>query len=287
MDIIEQMRNPDNFTSSEQEIIRLILNKPETLMSNPTAAQLGAAAYTSASTVVRLCQKLGCRSYAEFKTNFIAQYQKQGSSHLYVDASVPFTSTDSPGEVLSQLTNLEGIALRQTLSLVDLDTYNRVVKMLADASCVDIYGAGNNVKLLYDFAYKMGGIHRMVHIAPDHQQQMLSALSRCSGHCAILVSYTGETPATVRYASLLRENGIPTVSITSQGANSLTAVTDEHLYIATLESKSYANTKIGAFTSSMSIMMIMNYLYAGIFLLDYDSNYQLLLGDLSIFSGEQ
>lgn len=286
MDIIEQMRNHDNFTSSEQEIIHLILNKPEILMSSPTAAQLGAAAYTSASTVVRLCKKLGCRNYAEFKTNFISQYQKREYAHLYVDASIPFKSSDSPEEVLSKLTNLEEIALSQTLSFIDLETYNRVVKMLGSASCIDIYGAGNNVKLLYDFAYKMGGIHRQVHINPDHQQQMLSAITKYDNHCAILISYSGETVLTVRYASLLRKNGIPTISITSQGTNQLTAITDEHLYIATLESKSYANTKIGAFTSDISIMTIMNYLYAGVFLLDYDSNYQFLLEDRLMFSDD-
>lgn len=287
MDIIEQMRNQDNFTSSEQEVINLILNKPETLMSITTAAQLGAAAYTSASTVVRLCKKLGCGSYAEFKTSFISQYQKRKSALLYVDASVPFKSTDTPEDVLNQLTELESIAVHQTQSLIDLRVYENVVKMLNKASCIDVYGAGCNVNLLHDFAYKMGSIHRQVRISLDHQQQMLSAITRYDNHCAIIVSYSGETLSTLQCARLLRENRIPSVSITSQGANSLTALTDEHLYIATLESKSYANAKIGAFTSNISIMTVMNYLYAGVFLSEYDDNYQLLLEDQIIFSKDR
>lgn len=287
MDIIEQMRNQDNFTASEQEIINLILNKPETLMSITTASQLGSAAYTSASTVVRLCKKLGCCNYAEFKTNFISQYQKRESALLHVDASVPFKSSDSPKDVLNQLTELEGIAVRQTLSLMNLNIYNKVIKMLNDAFCIDIYGAGCNVNLLHDFAYKMGSIHRQVRISLDHQQQILSAAAKTPKHCAIIISYSGETLSTLEYARLLRKNRIPSISITSQGANSLTALTDEHLYIATLESKSYANAKIGAFTSNISIMTIMNYLYAGVFLSEYDSNYQLLLEDKSIFSEDR
>lgn len=287
MDIIEQMRNQDNFTSSEQDIINLILNHPEMLLSNTTSAQLGAAAYTSASTVVRLCKKLGCRSFADFKTTFISQYHKRESAHLYVDASLPFKSTDSPEEVMKQLTELEGIALRQTHSLIDLPTYNKVVRMLSNASCIDVYGSGNDVKLLYDFAYKMGSIHRQVCISPDHQQQMLCAITQNVDHCAIVISYSGETTSTLRYAKMLQKNHIPTISITSCGSNSLTDITDEHLYIATLESKSYANAKIGAFTTDISIITIMNYLYAGIFLLDYDRNYQLLLSDRIMFSDDQ
>lgn len=287
MDIIERMRNQENLTSSEQDVIRLILNNPEQLLSNTTAAQLGAAAYTSASTVVRLCKKLGCRSFADFKTTFISQYQKRESAHLYVDASVPFKSTDSAENVMQQLTELEGIALRQTHSLINLESYKRAVHMLNAASCIDVYGSGNNIKLLHDFAYKMGSIHRQVRISPDHQQQMLSAITRSTDHCAIVVSYSGETTSTLRYARLLRKNNIPSISITSQGTNSLTDLTDEHLYIATLESKSYANAKIGAFTSDISIITIMNYLYAGVFLLDYDHNYQLLLEDRIMFSDDQ
>lgn len=287
MDIIEQMREQDNFTSSEQEIINLILNKPEALMSMTTAAQLGAEAYTSASTVVRLCKKLGCKSYAEFKTNFISQYQKREGALLYVDASVPFKGTDSPEDVLHQLTELEDIAVRQTLSLMNMDTYNSVVSMLCAASCIDIYGAGSNINLMHDFGYKMGSIHRQVRISPDHQQQMLSAATRYDNHCAIIVSYSGETHLTLEYAKILRENQIPSVSITSRGVNSLTALTDRHLYIATLESRSYTDAKIGAFTSNISIMTIMNYLYAGVFLADYDDNYELLLKDRSLFSDDR
>ncbi|MDO4331061.1 MAG: MurR/RpiR family transcriptional regulator [Eubacteriales bacterium] len=287
MDIIEQMRNQDNFTSSEREIINLILNKPETMMSITTAAQLAAAAYTSASTVVRLCRKLGCGSYAEFKTNFISQYQKRKSALLHVDASIPFKSSDAPKDVMEQLTELEGIALHQTLSLIDLNTYNNVIKMLNAASCIDVYGSGNNVNLLHDFAYKMGSIHRQVRISLDHQQQMLAAASRYEDHCAIILSYSGETLSTLKYAKLLRANHTPTVSVTSRGANSLTAITDEHLYIATLESKSYSNTKIGSFSSDISIITLMNYLYAGVFLSDYDNNYERLLKDRILFSGDQ
>lgn len=287
MDIIERMRNQDNFTASEKEIIHLILNKPETLMSFPTAAQLAAAAYTSASTVVRLCKKLGCSSYGEFKANFISQYEKRQSALLYVDASLPFKSSDAPMNVLKQLTELESIALHQTLSLIDLDTFNRIVSMLSRASCIDIYGSGNNVNLLHDFAYKMGSIHRQVRISLDHQQQMLAAASQYTDHCALVISYSGETHSTLRYARLLKQNKTPSISVTSHGENSLTAVTDEHLYIATLESKSYSNTKIGSFSSGISVMTLMNYLYAGVFLADYERNYQCLLQDRILFSEDQ
>jgi DNA-binding MurR/RpiR family transcriptional regulator len=287
MDIIEKMREPKDFTSSEQEIINLILNKPDTLMSSTTAAQLGASAYTSASTVVRLCKKLGCESFSDFKTRFISQYTQREHSKLFVDASLPFKASDDIGTIFNQLTELEEIALRQTLSLVQFDVYEKVIRILHGSSCIDIFGAGADINLLHDFAYKMASIHRQVHINPDHQQQILAAGAGYKDHCAILVSYSGETKHTLRCAELLRSNCIKTISVTNNGANSLTALTDYHLYIASLESRSYKNAKIGAFTSCISIMTIMNYLYAGVFRIDYERNYNYLISDSTVFTGDR
>lgn len=284
MDIIKKIHHHlEDFTSSEKEIIKLILNNPE-ILKTATAKQLGEMAYTSASTVVRLCKKLGCKSYSEFKMNFITQWEKKERATLYVDATIPFEKTDKIENVLNQITELENIAIKETLSILNIETYNKVVKMLNDADCIDVYGFGGNVKLLYDFAYKMGSIHKSVVINIDHQEQMLSALSNHKNHCAILISYSGETKHTLKYARLLKNNGIPSISITSLKNNSLTALTDEHLYIATMESRSYSNTKIGSFTSNISIFTLMHYLYTGVFLLDYDKNYQSLLNDHIIFN---
>lgn len=284
MNIVEKLYyHIENFTSSEKEIIKLIFHKPEVLQT-ATAKQLGEMAYTSASTVVRLCKKVGCKSYAEFKINFITEYQKLNESKLYVNAQIPFESDDKIEDVLKQITELENISIKQTLSLLNMNTFNQVVKMLNDADCIDVYGYGGNVKLLYDFAYKMGSIHKKVIINIDHQEQLLSAVKKYQNHCAILISYSGETKNTLQYAKLLKKNGIPTVSITSIEDNSLTKLTDIHLYTATLESKSYSVTKIGAFTSNISIITLMNYLYTGVFLLDYNKHYQQLLNDRIFFN---
>lgn len=284
MDIIEKINHHlEDYTHSEKEIIKLILNNPE-ILQTATAKQLSEMAYTSASTVVRLCRKLGCKSYSEFKMNFIAQWEKKARATLYVDATIPFEKDDKIEDVLKQITELENIAIRETLSILNFDTYNRVIKMLIDADCIEVFGFGGNVKLLYDFAYKMRSIHKTVIINIDHQEQMLSAITKHKNHCAILISYSGETKHTLKYAKLLKENGTPSISITSLKNNSLTALTDEHLYVATMESKSYSNTKIGSFTSNISIFTLMNYLYTGVFLQDYDKNYQRLLNDQIVFN---
>ena len=66
----------------------------------------------------------------------------------------------------------------------------------------------------------------------------------------------------------------PILAITSIGENSVARFADERLYIASLEKQF---SKIGPFASGVSISTVLNYLYAGVFSLDYENNYQRLI----------
>jgi DNA-binding MurR/RpiR family transcriptional regulator len=284
MNLFNKLHQSENLTSSEKAIIDVITHNPQDIIPTTTAAQLAEKAYSSASTVVRLCRKLGFSNFTEFKTYVISQYQLHEDALVFVDATIPFKKNDDSQKMLRQLTELESITINQLFSLMNYSTFNRVIDILANSDCIDVYGAGANVSLLYDFAYKMGSIHRLVRITPDHQQQMLNAVSNFKNHCAILVSYSGETIQTCRYASLLKEHTIKTISITSNSSNHLVELTDEHLYLASMEHTRYKNTKIGSFATNISIITLMNYLYAGVFKLNYDANYNILLNDRIVFS---
>lgn len=273
MDIIETLQSFDCFTTSEKSIIEVIFQNPE-ILQNGTAQELAKAAYTSASTVVRLCQKLGCKNYAEFRVRFLSDLQKRYHGNVFVNASLPFQSTNSLQEISHQLLELQTVALNETEALLDFDRLSHAVDMLAGADCIDIYGMGMNLHLAYDFLYKMRRIGRKVQISMDYQEQMLTAATKYKNHCAIIISYTGESTISLRCAAMLKRMETPIVAITSAGDNSVARYADERLLIATLEKQF---SKIGPFVSSTSITAIMNCLYAGIFAKDYDENYQELL----------
>jgi len=47
------------------------------------------------------------------------------------------------------------------------------------------------------------------------------------------------------------------------------------------------NAKLATFTSNISILTLMNYLYAGIFQADYDTHYQYLVEDWPLFVADR
>ena len=214
MNIIEQLQHKDMFTNTERSIIDLILQKPELLEGNITAKELGQKAFTSASTVVRLCQKLGCENYNDFKIQFISQWKARQKATLQVNGSLPFLSTDAPIDILNKITELETITIRQTLALVNINNYNSIIQMLDQASVIDIYGYEANVRLCHDFKQKMGTIRKRVCLQTNEPDQLTASHSNLPNTCAILVSYSGETKNSIKIAKYLKENNIPTISIT-------------------------------------------------------------------------
>lgn len=273
MNIIEALQSFDCFTNAEKSIIRVIFQNPDAL-PGLTAQQLAKAAYTSTSTVVRLCQKMECKNYNEFRTRLVAEMQLRRNGNVFVNANVPFCQEDPPETILRHITDLQINALHETLAQMDMKRFNHAVDMLDAADCIDIYGMGINQHLAFDFAHKMMRIQRQVQIFVDYVQQMVNASTRFKNHCAIVISYTGESLLTIQYVKQLHCSGTPIVAITSVGENTVASYANERLYIASMEKQF---SKIGPFASTASISIILNYLYAGIFARDYDNNYQKLL----------
>ena len=276
MEIIQQLRSYDSLTKSEQGIIKTIFQNPD-LLTHATAQELAERSYTSASTVVRLCKKLGCKNYGEFRVRMLEGLRKRQHGSTLLDANLPFHEGDSLPEIMQQLTQLQELALEETFEQADEATYRQAVEMLAEADCIHVYGSGINLHLAHDFAYKMARIHRTVQVNLDNQQQLLSANVYRPGDCAIVISYSGEALATVQIVELLHKVGTPYISITSAGENSVAAYAAVRLPIATMERQF---SKLGPFSSRTSILAILDYLYAGVFSLDYDHNYELLLASV-------
>lgn len=273
MSIIEELQGFDCFTAAEKSIIRVIFQNPD-LLPCTTAQQLAKAAYTSSASVVRLCQKLGCKNYNEFRIRLAAEMQQRNNGNVFVNANIPFLNSDSLPTILQRITDLQVNALNETYALVNTKRFSHAVSMLNEADCIDIYGMGMNQHIAFDFVYKMMRIGRNVQLFVDYQQEMLNATLRHSNHCAIVISYTGESNLVIQYVEHLKRSGTPILAITSAGENTVASYANERLCIASMEKQF---SKIGPFASTASIALIMNYLYAGIFALDYDNNYQKLL----------
>ena len=70
--LIEQIKEIKDPTYQEEAIINYLVEHPDAV-DNATANDLADLTYTSASTVVRLCKKIGFKGYPEFKIQWIKE----------------------------------------------------------------------------------------------------------------------------------------------------------------------------------------------------------------------
>ena len=90
-------------------------------------------------------------------------------------------------------------------------------------------------------------------------------------HCAILVSYSGETEEVINAAKILKNQKTPIIGITSLGENQLSQYCE---YVLNLDSREQIYNKISTLGSTISIHLIFDILYTGIFSRHYEESFQ-------------
>lgn len=77
--LIKKMKYSYNLTSQEQYIVNYILENP-TVVFNATANELAKLTFSSSSTIVRLCKKLGLKGYPDFQLKLALEYKQDGKA---------------------------------------------------------------------------------------------------------------------------------------------------------------------------------------------------------------
>ena len=105
---------------------------------------------------------------------------------------------------------------------------------------------------------------------PLHCETQYEANAMPKGSCAIILSYSGETPILVNAALRIKEKGIPLILISNIGESSLSHLADVTLTICTRE-KLYS--KIATYSTDTSFEYILDLLYSCVFAMHYEQNF--------------
>ncbi|OUN37040.1 SIS domain-containing protein [Massilimicrobiota sp. An80] len=168
--------------------------------------------------------------------------------------------------------------IRERLERCDFSHSERVIidfilkeKMkIKDMTTKDIANATyTSPSTLIRIAHNMSRIQKKVTICHLQGELVYSAMNAEPQSCAIIVSYSGETPILSRVIQALKANGIPIIALTNIGENTVSKHADVVLRICTRE-KLYS--KIATFSTDISFEYILDLLYSCIFALNYDQN---------------
>ena len=268
MSIMTQLEFELEFSQSEKEIARYILNHGDDVLSM-SVKELAKKTYTSPATIVRLCKKIGLEGYNDFKIKYSAELQYDFHHTDRIDVNFPFQKQDTYPVITHKLASLSQEVISDTIQLLNFQQLENIVNLLYQHHDIDIYGYGNSLLAAMSFQHKMMRIDRNVNLKILQGEQAFMSYNSNANHIAMIISYSGETNELIQIAQTLKEKKTPIIVLTSIGDNRLSHYGD---YILNIGSREKIFTKIAPFSSQISMEYLLNLIFSCIFQKDYDEN---------------
>lgn len=238
-------------TPSLQRIGRVILDQPTEII-HMTVSDLAEHAGTSVATVVRFCQDIGLKGFADLKIRLAAE-SIPPERGLHEDV----TGTDTPAAVLDKILRSTAQAITDALGTVDAHSFTEAVGVLARAQRLLVVAVGTSSPLAQDAAYRFrtAGLPAEAPLDP-HVQHVSAGLLQPADAC-LAISHTGQTRETLASTTAAKHAGAATIALTSFYRSPLTKIAGTCLVAGSRET----NFRVEAMSSRIIHSTVLDALY--------------------------
>lgn len=229
MTLIREMRKSEGLTDRERDICHYILEHPEQI-SAMSSRELGEATFTSAASVTRFCQKMGCKGYPDFRIRFLSEIRSELAAQE--SGKVQLSERENAVTIMRKVTEMQKWALEETRKELSLEQLMRVGDMLHKAEYIDFYAYDVNIHLARYGCSQFFHAGKIANTYTESNVQELQALIKKEKHLAIMISHTGENAKLVEIAKTLKRNHTKLIVIATGKKQTLSTWGDEFLYAA-------------------------------------------------------
>ncbi|SDQ28542.1 MurR/RpiR family transcriptional regulator [Carnobacterium viridans] len=265
--LIERLKHT-SFSDAEQVLVSYLIDHPEGLQ-DMTTQKIADLTHTNPTSLIRVAKKMGFTGWLDLKEAYLEEWQYLNSHFTAIDANLPYEQTDHLISIAHKINTLQQNTLQDTLSLIDSKDLEHAQKLLLNADEIKVFASKTNALIAQDFVTKMRRINKKITISSTYDYSTYEAFNSGNRTCALIISYTGEDDSFIKCMDILKKQGASTISLTSIGDNPIATNSDCSLKITTRE-KLYS--KIGNFTSTTSVIYLLNLLYSIVFTADYEMN---------------
>ncbi len=252
-------------SAAEKELIEIVLGDPDTVVKC-SIHELAEKAFTSASTIVRLCNKLEFHGYKEFHKALI--YELAVRKETDIKKTSKITKEDSLEEIVDKVTYRNIISLEKSRKLIDYEVLDEAVNELINCKSIFLFGIGSSLLVAKDAYLKFMRINKSCNIYDDWHGQLLYAKNMSEKDVAIIISYSGITEEMIRCAKEVKKANAKIIAITRFEASMLAKMADYCLSVASTESM----FRSGAMASRISQLNMVDILYSLYVNKHYDEN---------------
>ncbi|MFB3164934.1 MurR/RpiR family transcriptional regulator [Neobacillus sp. 179-J 1A1 HS] len=224
--LINKMKYMKDLTNQERHIVEYILQNPETVFK-VTANDLAKLTYTSSSTIVRLCKKLGTKGFPDFQLQFALEYKESNLKNQLQNAGVGDNK-----EFLDKVDSIPFIyeeALIQTRKRFNVEDLVEIINWLKDASRIEVYGVDANYYIAQQACAKWNeiGIHAGAYNSVNYH--LLNNTKNNSKTVSFVISHTGTNKAIIDIAKTLKSFKRKVVAISGSKHNDLAKLADKNI----------------------------------------------------------
>lgn len=253
-----------NLRPSETKVADYILKNSKEV-SKTSLAKLSNEINVSQPTIVRFVKAIGYTSYREFKDNIIADIslnlEEYSTNSLY---GLNLKKEDNIKSIPKKAINTNISILKETLRSISLDSYQEAIDTIVKSNRIAVFGIENSATVASDLSNKLMYLGLDVRYNSDVYMQNLCAANLNEEDLAIGISYSGTSKNTVDVIKRAKENGAKTLVITNFEKSIISKYAD--ILIHTSNSNIYGS----AIFSRTNQIVIVDMLYMGIILSDYD-----------------
>jgi DNA-binding MurR/RpiR family transcriptional regulator len=241
------------FSTTEQEIAAYILEDPQ-LVVEMSIHELARHTFSSASSIVRLCNHTGYSGYREFRKAVTYELAlREQSQQLEHKELVP---SDSLQDIIDKVTYANIISLEETRALIDVNVLRACVDLIKNARRICFFGLGASQVAAQDAYLKFLRLNRPATVNMDLHAQILQAKTADRQDLAIVISYSGTTAEIVDCMKIMKENGVPIIAITRCVNSPVSELADQKLYTPATESL-FRSSAMACLTSQLTVIDIL------------------------------
>ena len=246
-----------SFSNTEREVAESILAHPY-LVVDMSVHELAKHTFSSASTIVRLCNHTGYSGYKEFRKAITYELALREQTKKTEQKEI--ARSDSLEDIIDKITYLNINSLEETKELLDVQVLRVCVDLVKTAKVIYLFGLGASLCAAKDAYLKFLRLNKLCIINEDWHSQLLQARNATQDDLGLVISYSGATVEIIECMKALKENGTPIIAITRCVQSPVSELADQKLYTAANESL----FRSGAMSSRMSQLNIIDILYTAL-----------------------
>ena len=220
----------DTFFETEKKIGNFIIHHPKEIV-DMTVGELAKECQVSEASVSRFCKKIDMKGFHHLKISIAKEMVSQSED----DELSNHISVDDLEQSLKNILANKVAELTQTVSMMNSENLQDILKRINNAQNVLFAAVGNTVPVAMDGAYKLNQIGISAVSTPVWETQLAYSYNLSPDDVVIAISNSGESPGVINILEAAKQKKATTISITNSEKSTIAKISDYHITTATRE----------------------------------------------------